>query len=543
MTAESAFDDAPDRESVWLTRSRMRSTVASLLAVVGPSGATYAVANLPLGRFQGLGYVASVVAAALVGRLLPALVAVLATAGLLVYWVLPPTGLAWPSEPDSVDLALLLTLCAFLAIVISALARARSAALQALASARRAEQKLTVLSKASAAMSSSFDIAATSRRACQLVIELGGWEHCAVALDEGPQASVLASASVAQPKRRARWWRRARPAPATITSAALPTGLRVPQVLRPDGRPHGIGPWTYRSGLIMPLLVDGKPAGSLVLLHETKGLRHTQAAFAFATELANRISGAIAAARRYAAESEIAQTLQRNLLPRQLPEVPGVQVHAAYHAGGRTVAGGDFYDLFPVDESRWMVVVGDVCGKGPEAASVMGITRASLRAIALREHSPAQLMAQVNDALRDQVGDQRFVSACAAVLEPQADGEVAVTMCRAGHPPAVVRQASGDVGLVGEAGGPVLGVLPSVAFSEEKFVLTHGDRLVLYTDGVERPGGAADDVALLLVSQHGADAADVLAEQFAQAMRSGGEGNADDLAVVILTVDGTADHD
>jgi serine phosphatase RsbU (regulator of sigma subunit) len=147
-------------------------------------------------------------------------------------------------------------------------------------------------------------------------------------------------------------------------------------------------------------------------------------------------------------------------------------------------------------------------------------------------------MTLVNDALRDQVADQRFVSACAAVLEPQADGSVAVTMCRAGHPPAVVRRADGTVGLVGVSGGPVLGVLEHPALSEERFVLNRDDRLVLYTDGVERPGDPADVVAVRLVQQHGADRPDVMTERFADAMRAGSDGNADDLAVVVLTVGG-----
>jgi serine phosphatase RsbU (regulator of sigma subunit) len=147
-------------------------------------------------------------------------------------------------------------------------------------------------------------------------------------------------------------------------------------------------------------------------------------------------------------------------------------------------------------------------------------------------------MARVNDALRDQVGDQRFVSACAAVLEPQANGDVAVTMCRAGHPPAVLRHAGGEVGFVGVAGGPVLNVLADVEFSEEKFALTADDRLVLYTDGVERRGAPADDVALQLVRQYGAESPEVLTQRFANAMRAGSDGNADDLAVMVLTVDG-----
>jgi serine phosphatase RsbU (regulator of sigma subunit) len=312
--------------------------------------------------------------------------------------------------------------------------------------------------------------------------------------------------------------------------------LRRLQILGPYSDVRGIGSWQYRSGLLMPLLVDGGAVGTLVLLHTSSGLSYGSGALAFSTELANRISNAIAANRRYAAEAEIAYTLQRNLLPRRLPEVPGVDVHAAYLAGGRTVAGGDFYDLFPVGDGRWMVVVGDVCGKGPEAASVMGIARASLRAIALREHSPARLMTLVNDALLDQVADERFVSACAAVLEPLADGSVAVTMCRAGHPPAVVRQGNGAVGLVGVSGGPLLGILANVELSEDKFVLNRDDRLVLYTDGVERPGSPADEVALGLVQQHGADRPDELADRFAEAMRAGSEGNADDLAVMVLTV-------
>jgi len=537
MVAEWAFDDNPGRASIWLAPGRVRSVVALLLALAGPSAATYAVVSLALGRFQGVGFVAAVVVAALVGRLLAGFIAFLATAGLIVYFVLPPAGFAWLDAHDTADLVALLGVCAFLAVVVSALQRARSAALIALAMARRAEQRLTVLARASAAMSASFDLAAASRQVCELVVRAGGWEHCAVVLEEDRGAAmVLASSAATEPRRPRRWWPQRPPRLAPVESIPLPTGLRSPQTLDPGGVVHRIGPWTCRSGVLMPLLVDGGAVGSLVLLHVSRGLSYGPAELAFASELASRLSGAIAADRRYAAEAEIAQTLQRNLLPRQLPDVPGVHVHAAYHAGGRTVAGGDFYDLFPIDDGRWMVVVGDVCGKGPEAASVMGIARASLRAIALREHSPARLMALVNDALRDQVADHRFVSACAAVLEPQPDGSVAVTMCRAGHPPAVARRADGVIELVGAGGGPVLGVLADVEFSEDKFVLNPDDRLVLYTDGIERPGDPPDEVALRLVRQHGADSPDAIAERFADAMRAGSDGKADDLAVMVLTI-------
>jgi sigma-B regulation protein RsbU (phosphoserine phosphatase) len=507
-----------------------------MLAVVGPVGAAYAATKGYPTRFQSLGFIAAIVAAAMVGRLLAGLIALAVTAASAEYFLLSPAGFGWPGARDVIELGALLVLGAFLASMMIAMQRARARALQALAAARQAERRLGILGQASAAMSATFDIAATAQSVCQLVVDVAGWEQCAVALADGPAMSALASASAVPPGRPRRWWRRPTVDPAPVDAVALPTGLRTARMLEPDGALHGIGAWQCRSGLLVPLTVADGTAGLLLLLDRTHGRRYTAAELAFATELAGRISSALAAARRYEAEAHIAQTLQRNLLPRQLPTVPGTLVHAAYHAGGRTVAGGDFYDLFAINERQWLVAVGDVCGQGPEAASVMGITRASLRAIALREHHPGQLLALANDALFDQVADHRFVSACVATLEPRSDGSLSITMSRAGHPPAIVRRADGSTCFVSVHGGPVLGVLPAVTIPEESFILSPGDRLVLYTDGIERPNEPADGVALRLVAEHGGETPESITGHFAEGMRSGAAGNADDLAVVVIAV-------
>jgi serine phosphatase RsbU (regulator of sigma subunit) len=197
--------------------------------------------------------------------------------------------------------------------------------------------------------------------------------------------------------------------------------------------------------VIVPLIGAAGPVGVLVLLHSAKAREYLPADELFAGEIAGRVAVAIENAERYQQQVHIAHTLQQGLLPRNLPTIPGVDVHALYQAGGATEVGGDFYDVFAVDENRWMAVVGDVCGKGPEAATVMSITRATLRALAMHEPSPSRLLSRLNEALVAQVPDGRFVTVACAVFEMVPAGGAKVILAQAGHPAPVISRKSPPV--------------------------------------------------------------------------------------------------
>jgi PAS domain S-box-containing protein len=183
---------------------------------------------------------------------------------------------------------------------------------------------------------------------------------------------------------------------------------------------------------------------------------------------------------------ELADTLQRSLLPSHLPAVPGVELAARYRAGADGVfVGGDTYDVLPLAEGRWMVLIADVCGTGAEAAAMTALTRHTARASALTPGAgPSSVLAAVNRALLHEqtTGPLRFVTACCLVIEPHATG-VRAQVSVAGHPLPLLRAPDGTVAEVGKPGRP-LGVAVDVAYEESEVELSAGTTLVLYTDGV-----------------------------------------------------------
>ena len=190
---------------------------------------------------------------------------------------------------------------------------------------------------------------------------------------------------------------------------------------------------------------------------------------------------------RLRAESEVrelADTLQRSLLPSHLPAIPGLQLAARYRAGAEGVfVGGDTYDVAPLPDGRWMVLIADVCGTGAEAAGMTALTRHTARA-ASASGSPADVLSAVNTALLHEqgTGPLRFVTACCLVLELGGGGATA-QVALAGHPRPMRRDVDGTVSEVGAVGRP-LGIAADVTYEEVTVPLCRGSMLVLYTDGV-----------------------------------------------------------
>jgi serine phosphatase RsbU (regulator of sigma subunit) len=180
--------------------------------------------------------------------------------------------------------------------------------------------------------------------------------------------------------------------------------------------------------------------------------------------------------------TDLARNLQENLLPPSLTQVPGLDAAASYRpaAGGAEVV-GDFYDLFRTKGPWWSTVMGDVCGKGVEAAKVTALARYTLRAEATQHLSPATVLGHLNSALLDQRGVDRFLTAVYVTFRGTPGG-VAGRLCTAGHPPALVRRADGRVQALGRPGS-LLGIFSEVRLSDVRFRLAPGDALLLYTDG------------------------------------------------------------
>ncbi|MFI9814171.1 SpoIIE family protein phosphatase [Saccharothrix variisporea] len=181
---------------------------------------------------------------------------------------------------------------------------------------------------------------------------------------------------------------------------------------------------------------------------------------------------------------EALAVLQRSLLPAALPAVPGLEAAAHYHTASPDQVGGDFYDLFPVGGGRWGFFLGDVCGKGPQAAAVTSLVRYTLRAAVLHDADPVAMLTTLNTVLLEHYspGDPRFCTAVVGILEP-GDGRCAVHLASGGHPPALVLRAGGCEELP-TPGGTLVGVLPAAVFAPAATTLGPGDTLLLYTDGL-----------------------------------------------------------
>lgn len=182
-------------------------------------------------------------------------------------------------------------------------------------------------------------------------------------------------------------------------------------------------------------------------------------------------------------EQEISQTLQRSLLPPSLPEIPGAELAARYVAAGEGMeVGGDFYDAFPIPRDRWGLVVGDVTGKGPEAAALTSLAHYTIRAAAARQgEDPEMVLSTLNEEIMRQIGGERQFSIVYGELKPMPGGW-ALSMATGGHPPPFVLHPTGRVEAL-EPGGMILGVDHELQLGGWRVALSPGDTVVFYTDG------------------------------------------------------------
>jgi PAS domain S-box-containing protein len=232
----------------------------------------------------------------------------------------------------------------------------------------------------------------------------------------------------------------------------------------------------------VPLTFGGVVQAALVLTMREEH-RFMAADRAFLAALADQAAHALERARLFEERAYVARMLQAGLLPERLDEIPGLEVAVRYHsiADGGAV-GGDFYDCFSISPERWLVVVGDVAGKGTAAAVLTGLARHTLRAIALREEKPEAMLRFLNEALLRQSGDNAFCTVGLATLERSGDGFDAC-LAAGGHPfPLLVRAGGGVEEVV--VRGTLLGVEAEPLLEPVALTLGAGDTLVLFTDGV-----------------------------------------------------------
>ncbi len=291
--------------------------------------------------------------------------------------------------------------------------------------------------------------------------------------------------------------------------------------------------------LLVPLSARGRTLGVMALGFNAKvGAGH----LSLFEDVARRGALAMDNARLYEERAQVARTLQRSLLPPALPHVPGVELAARYLAAGEgNEVGGDFYDCFPTSNGNWALVIGDVCGKGAEAAAVTALARYTVRASAtLHSDRPQVVLEDLNAAIRREAGpDSRFCTVLYIALSPRADG-VKACVAAGGHPLPLLMRADGRIETAGRP-GTLLGILPDPEIHSTEIFLAPGDTLVLYTDGVTEISPLDDrfgpEILARFVAGCAGSAAPVIARRIEeQVLEIGGGSARDDVAVVVMRV-------
>jgi serine phosphatase RsbU (regulator of sigma subunit) len=222
--------------------------------------------------------------------------------------------------------------------------------------------------------------------------------------------------------------------------------------------------------------VAARTIGAITLVSAESGRRFGPAEVEFARQLADRAAVAVENARLYSERVTIAETLQKSLLPDALPDVDGWDVAAFYRpAGGGLVVGGDFYDLFPAADG-WIALLGDITGKGVQAAAMTSLVRHTARIIAEDDPDPARVLRRLDRTLRDRQAFSVGSALCARLA-----GDT-VTISLAGHPEPLLIQ-EGRVTQTGRS-GTVLGVTEDGTWENHTVTLAAGETLLLYTDGI-----------------------------------------------------------
>jgi serine phosphatase RsbU (regulator of sigma subunit)/PAS domain-containing protein len=424
-----------------------------------------------------------------------------------------------------------------------------------LTAVKRQEIRERLLSNASKLLSSSLDADATIDKAAWAVVpELADWARVDLTDERGDlQQMAVAHRVLDQVELLHEWRRDFPPSPDDDRGPAevLRTGRSIvwervdpEDVVRYAQAPRHAELMRLidtRSMLIVPMTVGDRVIGTMQLATTSASERLLGPDdLDLAEELAARAAIAVEHARVHAARTHIATTLQRSLLPPRLPVIPGLAIAARFRAAGTaTEVGGDFYDLFEARD-RWMVLMGDVTGKGPGAAAITSLARYTMRTVAQYEDDIRAMLQRLNQTLAGDPDRRQICTAvCVAVRErPDGVGAGLDIVC-AGHPPPLLINADGTVRPVGRP-GTLLGALPEGTWTLTQLELGLGDTLVLYTDGVTDTRGPegrfGTDRLEALLHDIGPQDADVVASRIDEALLAFGD-QRDDVAVLVLRGD------
>ncbi|MEA2374627.1 MAG: hypothetical protein QOD53_1090 [Thermoleophilaceae bacterium] len=359
---------------------------------------------------------------------------------------------------------------------------------------KRAELAQRLLAEAGEVLSSSLDYERTLQEVARLAVpQLADW--CGVSMPGEHGLIKQVAVAHVDPAKVEMAWRLGERYPARMdepdgAAEVIRTGVsqlinEIPEALlaaaaRDEEHLELLQGLGIRAGITVPLRSGYQTTGALTLVSAESGRTFTEADLALAEELGRRAGTAVENARLYTERSEIAHTLQESLLPPELPLMPGWEVATLYRpAGDENEVGGDFYDAFPVEDG-WMVVVGDVAGRGAAAAALTSLARYTVRTAGELLGDPVKAVERLNITLCARP-ELSLVAVCCVLLRERGSAATATIVC-GGHPqPYLLRDGAAEQ--VGEF-GRFVGAFPDSHWDPVEVELREADQLVLHTDGV-----------------------------------------------------------
>lgn len=414
-----------------------------------------------------------------------------------------------------------------------------------LASERQAARQLRGLFEITHSFARSLSLAETIDAVAKTMVELFDLDAAAIRMpDERQDFLETRSIHVAEPN--------LEPAARTILGQPQPMSAPLARRLLRARAPVLLRPGSARSGdahvLLEPFLAKGSTAavlpmatsagevlGTITLLSLDPTRPLDEAAVEVAMTVTSQAALAIDNARLSQQQKDFSEMMQRSLLPQELPDVPGLEVGHVYESSARVDVGGDLYDFLPLDDGRLAVVLGDVTGKGIQAAADMAMAKFVFRSLARGAGRPGSFLAGANDVVVEEIATGKFITMLCVLVDPARREAICAS---AGHPSLRVLAPDGTVSEVA-ARGLALGIEGGQSYDEEHLALEPGTTLVLYTDGVievRRDGELYGEGRLdAVLTANAGRSAQELAETIAADCRSfaGGE-LGDDCAIVCI---------
>ena len=409
-----------------------------------------------------------------------------------------------------------------------------------------AGRRSTFLAEASPLLDASLDLRATLDSIAEVSVPRLA-ELCLVDVVDGPEVRRVAAAAADAPLERLL---RSLPRRYQVDVAGDDPIARVVRTRRAEvvhgevaqvfGGSGELGGRLPRAAMLVPLVARGRAIGVLALATLESAGRFGAAELELAGELAHRAALALDNALLYQHQSTLARVLQESLLPERLPDFGGVDLGAAFRpAGDGAVIGGDFYDAIVAGDSLTLAI-GDVTGKGAQAAALTSLSRHTIRTAAMYERHPSAILGALNRALVSGRGRRgRYCTAALCRLEPR-DGGFAARVSCAGHPLPLVLRGAGGVEPLGRP-GTILGFVDTPDLHETEARLAPGDAVVLYTDGITeartRTGLLGDErFAAMLGGCAGMNAAAIAARLERAVVESQRGDTRDDVAITVARV-------